>query len=407
MKLTNSPTTMNLKLILVLIGVAIALGTLYYTQNLVNKLQERERQIVQLYANSLEYATSSDNISNDFTFIFENIIRRIDFPMIVTDGDDNVVSTKEGRGFKNIEILNNANEKQIEDFLKKKLSELSQTHTPISVKTPDGQVIQKIYYGDSEIIQKLKYYPYLQILFAVFFIIIAYSSFSYIKKSEQSNIWVGMAKETAHQLGTPISSLLGWTEIIKMNYDKPEKVLDGIEEINNDLMRLNKITTRFSKIGSKPDLIDDSPIASIERVIKYFEKRLPQLGKNVNINLVGDKNIKAKLNPELFEWVIENLIKNALDAIENKEGKIDFVVSFNKNNVEIEVTDNGKGIEHNKRKDIFRPGYSTKRRGWGLGLSLSKRIIENYHRGKIFVKESTINEGTTFKIILKKSENIT
>lgn len=407
MKLTNSPTTMNLKLILVLIGVAIALGTLYYTQNLVNKLQERERQIVQLYANSLEYATSSDNISNDFTFIFENIIRRIDFPMIVTDGDDNVVSTKEGRGFKNIEIVNNANEKQIEDFLQKKLSELSQTHTPISVKTPDGQVIQKIYYGDSEIIQKLKYYPYLQILFAVFFIIIAYSSFSYIKKSEQSNIWVGMAKETAHQLGTPISSLLGWTEIIKMNYDKPEKVLDGIEEINNDLMRLNKITTRFSKIGSKPDLIDDSPISSIERVIKYFEKRLPQLGKNVNINLVGDKNIKAKLNPELFEWVIENLIKNALDAIENKEGKINFVVSVNKNNVEIEVTDNGKGIEHNKRKDIFRPGYSTKRRGWGLGLSLSKRIIENYHRGKIFVKESTINEGTTFKIILKKSENIT
>lgn len=407
MKLTSSPATMNLKLILILIGAVIALGTLYYTQNLVNNLQERERQIVQLYANSLEYATSSDNISSDFTFIFENIIRRIDFPMIVTDGNDNIISTKEGRGYKNIEIPKNANETQIENFLKEKLLELNQTHQPLIVKTPDGQIIQKIFYGDSEIIQKLKYYPYLQILFAALFILIAYSSFSYIKKSEQSNIWVGMAKETAHQLGTPISSLLGWTEILKMNHDNPEKVLDSVEEINNDLTRLNKITTRFSKIGSKPDLIDDYPVASIEKVIKYFERRLPQLGKNVNIQVDGDKNIKAKLNSELFEWVIENLIKNALDAIENKEGKINFIVFTNKNNVEIEVSDNGKGIEHNKRKDIFRPGYSTKRRGWGLGLSLSKRIIENYHRGKIFVKHSIINEGTTFKIILRKSENIT
>ncbi|NMB83522.1 MAG: HAMP domain-containing histidine kinase [Ignavibacteria bacterium] len=407
MKLTSSPATMNLKLFLILIGAGIALGTLYYTQNLVNKLQERERQIVQLYANSLEYATSSDNISSDFTFIFENIIRRIDFPMIVTDGNDNIISTKEGRGYKNIEIPKNANETQIENFLKEKLLELNQTHQPLIVKTPDGQIIQKIFYGDSEIIQKLKYYPYLQILFAALFILIAYSSFSYIKKSEQSNIWVGMAKETAHQLGTPISSLLGWTEILKMNHDNPEKVLDSVEEINNDLFRLNKITTRFSKIGSKPDLIDDYPVASIEKVIKYFERRLPQLGKNVNIQVDGDRNIKAKLNSELFEWVIENLIKNALDAIENKEGKIDFIVFTNKDNVEIEVSDNGKGIEHNKRKDIFRPGYSTKRRGWGLGLSLSKRIIENYHRGKIFVKHSIINEGTTFKIILRKSENIT
>lgn len=407
MKLSNSPATMNLKLILIIIGAAIALGTLYYTQNLVNKLQDRERQIVQLYANSLEYATSSDNISSDFTFIFENIIRRIDFPMIVTDENNTIISTIEGRGFKNIEISKKADSTQIEVFLKKKLIELSQAHNPINVKTPDGKVIQKIFYGDSEIIQKLKYYPYLQILFALLFIIIAYSSFSYIKKSEQSNIWVGMAKETAHQLGTPISSLLGWTEILKMNYNNPEKVLDSVDEINNDLARLNKITTRFSKIGSKPELVNESPLDSIERVIKYFERRLPQLGKNVSINLEGDKNIRAKLNPELFEWVIENLIKNALDAIENKDGKIDFVVFESKKNVEIEVTDNGKGIEHNKRKDIFRPGYSTKRRGWGLGLSLSKRIIENYHRGKIFVKNSVINEGTTFKILLQKSENIT
>ncbi len=407
MKFTSNPTTMNLKSILIVIGVAIAFGTLFYTQDIVNKLQERERQIVQLYANSLEYATSSDNISSDFTFIFENIIRRIDFPMIITDGNDNIISTQEGRGYKNIPIDKKISEAKLESFLKEKLSELKETHQSINVKTPDGITIQKIYFGDSETVKKLKYYPYFQILFAILFITIAYFSFSYIKKSEQSNIWVGMAKETAHQLGTPISSLLGWMEILKMNHNNPAKVLDSIDEINNDLARLNKITKRFSKIGSKPDLIYDSPIESIERVIKYFERRLPQLGKNVEIKVEGDKRIKAKLNPELFEWVIENLIKNALDAIENKDGKINFFVFDNKRSLEIEVSDNGKGIEHNKRKEIFRPGYSTKRRGWGLGLSLSKRIIENYHKGKIYVKNSAINEGTTFKIILRKAENIT
>jgi hypothetical protein len=407
MKFTSNPTTMNLKSILIVIGVAIAFGTLFYTQDIVYKLQERERQIVQLYANSLEYATSSDNISSDFTFIFENIILRIDFPMIITDGNDNIISTQEGRGYKNIPIDKEISESKLESFLKEKLLELKETHQSINVKTPDGITIQKIYFGDSETVKKLKYYPYLQILFAILFITIAYFSFSYIKKSEQSNIWVGMAKETAHQLGTPISSLLGWMEILKMNHNNPAKVLDSVDEINNDLARLNKITKRFSKIGSKPDLINDSPIESIERVIKYFERRLPQLGKNVDIKVEGDKRIKAKLNPELFEWVIENLIKNALDAIENKEGKINFFVFENKRSLEIEVSDNGKGIEHNKRKEIFRPGYSTKRRGWGLGLSLSKRIIENYHKGKIFVKNSAINEGTTFKIILRKAENIT
>ena len=236
---------------------------------------------------------------------------------------------------------------------------------------------------------------------------IAYSSFSYVKRSEQSNIWVGMSKETAHQLGTPISSLMGWNEILKMNYTNPDKVLDTSEEIASDLNRLNKITKRFSKIGSKPELKLDSPYEIIKKVIAYFQRRLPQLGKNVTISVEGNKEAIVMINAELFEWVIENLIKNALDAIENKEGKVNFLVTAHKKNVEIEVKDNGKGIEYKKRKDIFRPGYSTKRRGWGLGLSLSRRIIENYHSGKIFVKESIVNEGTTFKIILPEPEKIT
>ncbi|MDQ7818312.1 MAG: HAMP domain-containing sensor histidine kinase [Melioribacteraceae bacterium] len=407
MKIISGPAAMNLKLILIVIGATIALATLYYTQNLVTKLQERERQIVQLYANSLEYATNSNDISSDFTFIFENIIRRIDFPMIVTDGKNKIISIEEGKGFKNIKIDIDKNELEKENYLRERLNELTSTHQPINVKTPDGIIIQKIFYGDSDIIKQLKYYPYLQILFALLFIVIAYSSFSYIKKSEQSNIWVGMSKETAHQLGTPISSLLGWTEILRMHYNNPDKVLDSVEEIENDLSRLKKITKRFSKIGSKPELVEDSPYEIIERVVRYFERRLPHLGKNVTILIEGEKNVKTKLNSELFEWVIENLIKNALDAIESKQGKIQFLISSDLNQIEIDVTDNGKGIEHHKRKDIFRPGYSTKRRGWGLGLSLSKRIIENYHNGKIFVKQSIVNEGTTFKIILDKSEKIT
>lgn len=402
MKIFGNSFAMKLKVFLLIIGSIIALGTWYYTQRLVIKLQEREKQIVQLYAKSLEYITSTNNLENDFTFIFQNIIQRIDFPLILTNENNELVATEVGIGYKNIPIKKNLSNNQIKKILKEKLVELSKNHPPISVKTPSGKVIQYLYYGDSDIIEQLQYYPYFQILFAALFLLIAYSSFNYIKKNEQSSIWVGMSKETAHQLGTPISSLLGWNEILKINYNNPDKVLDIVEEINSDLNRLNKITKRFSKIGSQPELREESPYEIIQRVIHYFERRIPQLDKNVNITISGEKDIKAKLNAELFEWVIENLIKNALDAIEGKEGKINFIIYSSKKYIYIEISDTGKGIESNRKKDIFRPGYSTKRRGWGLGLSLSKRIIENYHKGKIFVKESIINKGTTFKIILPR-----
>ena len=407
MKMTGGPASMNIKLTLIIIGATIALGTLYYTQNLVGRLQQREKDIVQLYASSLEYGASTETIDADFTFVFQNIIARIDFPLILTDQNNKVNFLGSGTGYKNIEHDPELSDQKLKIYLQEKVLELSKQHTPILVKSPSGDIIQKIYYGDSNLIQRLRFYPYLQILFALVFLIIAYTSFSYVKKSEQRNIWVGMSKETAHQLGTPISSLMGWNEMLKMNYSNHDKVLDISDEMSSDLTRLSKITKRFSKIGSKPELIDDNPYKIIENVINYFQRRLPQLGKNVLISIEGIKEQKVKLNVELFEWVIENLIKNALDAIENKEGKISFKVEHNRNKIEIEVTDNGKGIEHNRRKDIFRPGYSTKRRGWGLGLSLSKRIIEDYHNGKIFVKQSIINTGTTFKIILNSSEKIT
>ncbi|MEW6702495.1 MAG: HAMP domain-containing sensor histidine kinase [Bacteroidota bacterium] len=400
MKMSGKATSMNIKLTLLIIGATIAIGTLYYTQNLVNRLQEREKEIVQLYASSLESAANTETFNTDFTFTFQNIIQKIDFPLILTDAEDQIIS------YKNIDTIPGLPHEKFLIVLKEKIKKLSANHLPITVESK-GKLLQKIYYGDSSIIQRLRYYPFLQIIFAFLFIIIAYSSFSYIKKSEQSNIWVGMSKETAHQLGTPISSLMGWNEMLKMNYNNQDKVLDISDEMASDLKRLNKITKRFSKIGSKPELYDDSPHKVIEHVVNYFQRRLPQLGKNVLITIEGNKELKAKLNNELFEWVIENLIKNALDAIENKEGKIHFTINARHKNIEIEAVDNGKGIEPNRKKDVFRPGYSTKRRGWGLGLSLSKRIIEDYHKGKIFVKHSAINEGTTFKIILRASEKIT
>jgi signal transduction histidine kinase len=280
------------------------------------------------------------------------------------------------------------------------IKEMDATHPPIEVKY-EGTTINKIHYGDSEQIKQLRYYPYIQLIIASLFIIIGYIGFSSIKRSEQSNIWVGMAKETAHQFGTPISSLMGWLEMLKMNYKEPDKVADISEEISNDVEKLNRITYRFSKIGSKPELSKRNVIEELKQVTSYFERRLPQTGKKVDLVISGDEKACAEINSELFEWVIENLIKNALDAIEGTNGKIEISVKEFKKRVELEVTDSGKGIEMKRRKDVFRPGYSTKKRGWGLGLSLSKRIIEGYHGGKIFVKSSMPGEGTTFKIILK------
>jgi signal transduction histidine kinase len=234
------------------------------------------------------------------------------------------------------------------------------------------------------------------------FIVIAYFSFSYLKKNEQSNIWVGMSKETAHQLGTPISSLLGWNEILKINKSNPDKVEDISEEINNDLQRLNKIADRFSKIGSKPALVPTNINELLSSVIEYFNRRLPSSRQKTEIKIISNNNSIVPLNASLFEWVFENLIKNALDAIETKNGLITFEFYEHESSLIIDVKDNGKGIDIKNRKDVFRPGYSTKKRGWGLGLSLTKRIVEDYHKGKIFVESSIINEGTTFRIILEK-----
>lgn len=401
MKMSGGPGSLKMKMLLLLLAILIAFSTWYYTQELVEKLQHREKQIVELYANSLEYISSPNSEVIDYTFPLE-IIKSIDFPLILIDArvsppSDSIIAIR------NINFDSSYTIEKNKELIRHTIADLSSIHPPILV-IYEGKILNKIYYGDSELIRRLKFYPILQIIFAVFFIIIAYVSFSYLKKNEQSNIWVGMAKETAHQLGTPISSLLGWEEILRINKNDSEKVIDVANEMHNDLERLNKIANRFSKIGSKPELKSEYIYDIINKVTDYFKRRLPHFSKVVEIKISGDENVKAMLNIELFEWVLENLIKNAIDALENKkEGVILIRFSETASHVEIEIEDNGKGIEFKHRKDIFRPGYSTKNRGWGLGLSLSKRIIEEYHSGKIFLKQSIINQGTIFQIILNKN----
>ena len=401
MKMSGGPASVNFKIILLIIALTIAGGTLYYTQSLVNKLQERERSIVELYAKGIEYLANSTSADVDLTFLFDNIIKPIDFPIILTDSS-NIVNPENSLDIKNVEFDSTLTAEQKKSFLQNLIKEMDAIHQPINVAYADTIILQRIHYGDSALIKQLKFYPYLQIIIAALFIIIGYIGFSQIKRSEQSNIWVGMAKETAHQFGTPISSLMGWIEMMKLNYQKPDAVLDITEEISSDVEKLNKITYRFSKIGAKPEIKNHIVFEEVKKVTEYFNRRLPQTGKTVDLTVSGNQTCCAQMNGELFEWVLENLIKNALDAIESKNGEINIDIVEGKKNIEIEVSDNGKGIDLRRRKDVFRPGYSTKKRGWGLGLSLSKRIVEGYHGGKIFVKNSTPTEGTTFKIFLKK-----
>lgn len=397
-----------IKFILLFVASIIAAGTLVYTNRVVKQLQEREKRIATLYAKGLEYIARSEESEKDYTFIFENIIQEIDFPLILTDAEDNF-DPENSSQIRNVEIDSNLSNEQKLKFISDLIKKMDETHSPILVTYADTIVLSKIHYGDSKLVEELKYYPYVQLSIAAAFILLAYIGFSYVKKNENSKIWVGLSKETAHQLGTPLSSLMGWIELLKINVNDPDKVNDLISEVENDLDRLKKVADRFSKIGSAPEMKQEDLVKIIERVITYFERRIPQSGKNIELSIEikgNDGNSKkhfiAKINPDLFEWVIENLTKNSIDAIEDKSGKIIYQLSENKKHIFLDVIDTGKGIDLKYRKEIFRPGFSTKKRGWGLGLSLAKRIIEEYHKGKIFVKSSSPDKGSVMRIVLKK-----
>ncbi|MBS1552147.1 MAG: HAMP domain-containing histidine kinase [Bacteroidetes bacterium] len=403
----NKFGSLNIKIAFIISGVLIAFIVLYYTQTLAQKIQKREKDIAELYAKSMEYLANDENSSGEYGFIFDQIIPQIDFPIIATDREKKeIILTK------NVDYDTTLSESKKNEILFKKANEMDEINPPIVVSYKDSVILNYIHYGQSSLVTELKLLPLFEVIIAGIFVILGYVGFSYIKKNEQSNIWVGLSRETAHQLGTPLTSLMGWAEMLKNISPQTEDLKEITGEINNDLDKLKKIAGRFSKIGSKPKLDRENINALIGKVADYFEKRIPTLvsadgiaTKKVHIEINSSGNADANVNKDLFEWVIENLMKNALDAMNKKSGRIIFDISDTEEEVNIDVSDNGKGIDSKYKKDIFRPGYSTKTRGWGLGLSLSKRIIEDYHKGKLLLLESNTGKGTTFRIKLNKNQN--
>ena len=394
--ITRGPKSANIKTALLLAAFVIIIPMLLYTHNLVDRLQKNESEVASLYAKSLEYLANSPYSGTDYSFIFDELIRSIDFPIIETDAADTLIKAS-----RNVDVDTALASPERDDRLRLLVTEMDRINRPIVVSYQDTIVLSHVHYGESPLVTRLRWLPYIEISIAALFIFIGYIGFSYIKRSEQSNIWVGMARETAHQLGTPLSSMLGWVEIIKLKEGQSPALAETIGEMENDIQRLSKIADRFSKIGSRPDLKEEDLGETVRSVIRYFEKRIPQMGKRVDIVLESAEPVRARINRELFEWVVENLIKNGLDAMEDGKGRISIRILRSGESAYVDVSDTGKGIDSAYRKDIFRPGFSTKKRGWGLGLSLSKRIVETYHKGKLSVKESRLGVGTTFRIKLR------
>ena len=315
------------------------------------------------------------------SFISETVINSASVPVVVTDSSQTII-LKKG----NIDTLAFATP----ELIASKLSEMKAANTPIEVVLP-GQGKQYIFYEDSEVLQQLQLFPVLQLILIGVFLLSSYLIFSTFRKAEQNQVWVGMAKETAHQLGTPLSSLMAWSALLEtQGVDK-----SSLEELNKDIDRLNTITDRFSKIGSKPDLHEVNMTDAIKEMVDYLDSRV---SKKVVISVISENaTITAYINKTLFSWVIENIVKNAIDAMDG-EGKLNLNISQENNRVFIDITDTGKGIPKKQWQTVFEPGFTTKKRGWGLGLSLVKRIIKQYHEGRIYVKWSEPGKGTTFRI---------
>ena len=399
MPLTTHHRKGNLKGLLFIIGIGLIISGIWYSHQLVNVLEEKSTEYVKFRIKVFEANINDPNTNTDQSFLFNEVIQGNDYPLIYTDSEfnptiwDNIsddLDENSGQPLSRSDSL----------VMDRELQRISNENEPIPIMAGDV-ILGYYFYGYSPVIYKLRVFPYAAIGSAILFILVGYLGFSYIKKSEQQFIWVGMAKETAHQLGTPLSSISGWLELIKL---KPEMLQNVTIEIDNDLKRLNKIANRFSKIGSIPELKPASLVDVTENVVTYFKHRLPNMQKKVGIEIVYLTDIEVYLNTDLFEWVLENLIKNALDALGNSEGQIIIALksNFENNEAYIDLRDNGKGMSPKQKKNVFKPGYSTKKRGWGLGLSLAKRIIEEYHGGKLLLKDSKPGSGTTFRIILQR-----
>jgi signal transduction histidine kinase len=386
----------QLKWVVLVVSVLISVGSIYYTNELVNQLKERERQQVQLYAKAIEYTANEEETFHNVNFIAQEILfQNNSIPIIQANENQKVLS------YRNIEVQASLEEREKNRLLEREIQQMSETYEPIQVTLRDPVTnevfgIQYIYYKNSFLLTQLIAYPYVQLSVIAIFGFISYLAFNYSKAAEQNRVWVGLAKETAHQLGTPLSSLMAWVEVIREDPDMRQKGM--VEELEKDIQKLKVVTERFSSIGSVPILRKENVVVLVNNVVTYLR---PRVSSKIKIEVFTlSENIFANVHAPLFEWVIENLIKNAVDAMGNAGTIAIKILRGNEGKVFIDVSDTGKGIPRSKMNMVFRPGFTTKKRGWGLGLTLAKRIIDTYHNGKIFVKNSEENEGTTFRIIL-------
>lgn len=419
------------KFYIILFFIGIAISSIVYNYYLLDTLREKEKSSIELWARAIEYNGTPQHVeirqnlkevykeiernaqlsksvqqrwsralqrvdaelaNSALDFVATEIIikNRFEVPSIVTDSSGNVLYAR------------NIDEK---DLKKDLAEEFAQVNTPIKIRVgnEESSEVQFVYYGESTTIQLLKYFPFIQISFLMLILGLAYYSWSTVKANEQSNLWVGMAKEAAHQLGTPLSSLYGWITLLKDSGLNKEQMQEILFELTKDTDRIQKVADRFNKIGSLPELREQRIEPVIHQVLDYLEPRIPRLNKGVRLIRDIESNTKLPLNTELFEWALENVVKNAIDAIVPNQD--DSYVKVTSRQIEkefiITVEDTGRGIEKKNLEMIFKPGFSTKKRGWGLGLSLTKRIVEEYHGGKFLLNKSELGKGSEFIIVLK------
>lgn len=377
----------QVKICLVIAAIVIAVASLVISHILIKDLSNEENSKMVTWAEALHTLNNASE-NTDLSLVLNVIKSNNTIPVVVLSSKGAICD------YRNLTIdANNANDSI--RIIKKLADDYYKAGKFIKINLEGTSDYQLVCYNESTMLKRLATYPYVQLGVVFIFVIVAIFALLSSKKAEQNKVWVGLSKETAHQLGTPISSMLAWTEILKESY--PEDNM--INEMCKDVKRLEIIAERFSKIGSIPELKNTSIVEVIKHVVDYMDKRT---SSKVNITYQSsEKEIIGKINPALFEWVIENLCKNAVDAMEGN-GKIDINTFYEKEKIVIEVKDSGKGIKRKNIKNVFTPGFTTKKRGWGLGLSLAKRIIMNYHKGKIFIKETEIGKGTTFRIELGK-----
>jgi signal transduction histidine kinase len=378
----------NWRVLVAIIAILIVSGTIVYSRYLANKIANEEKQKVEEWVEAGKFIVESPNEADTrlpFKIIQNN---ENDVPIIETNEKDSIIQ------FINLDSVKIAKDRS---YLHKKLRSFKSQHEPIVWTNPlDSSQRNLYYYGESRLLTEVRYYPIVQLIIVGLFIIITLLALRSSYRSAQNQIWAGMAKETAHQLGTPVTSLEGWIEMLRQNSSN-DKI---VAELQKDIGRLQLITDRFGKIGSKPQLEKKDIVSQVTAMVDYMRKRAP--GKvSFSVNTGNQKEIFANISPPLFDWVIENLLKNSLDALEGT-GEIKINIENLPDKVNIDLKDTGKGIPLAIQQKVFKPGFTTKKRGWGLGLSLSKRIIEQYHKGEIFVKSSDPGKGTTFRIVLKK-----